>query len=51
MRVVALTALIAVAACSSGKPRLSADVDVNGGDAQVAAVGLNLGGFGLRVRP
>lgn len=51
MRVVALTALIALSACAPGKPRLSADVDVNGGDAQLSAVGLNLGGFGLRVRP
>ena len=51
MRLVALSALVALTACSGGKPRLSADVDVKGGDAKVSAVGLSLGGFGLRVRP
>ncbi len=51
MRIVAITALVAVSACSADRPRLSADVDVNGGQPQVSAVGLNLGGFGLRVRP
>ncbi len=51
MRFLAFSTLVALTACSSGPPRLSADVDVNSGDPQVSAVGLTLGGFGLRVRP
>lgn len=52
MKFVALTALIAVTACSTGRPRLSADVDVNGkGQAELSSVGVNMGGLGLRVRP